>query len=231
MSFNFGLSGESAIRATRRPLQAWSIHEVKFTGAEVQSFQGKKDPSQTYKVLKINFENEDGFFSVTQFFPKEGDDQRKEYDSSKGGKITYASNFEILKAIISQTIQVLNPNMWEKFVEASKKFKSADDMINTFVKVMDKVKGVETKIKLIGKNRDGRVVADIPRIVGINKEGEAFISDNYVGDKLFFSDYEETQRAKMNEAKPTEMPNDPVADIAGVDKAPEGDDFNLDDLL
>jgi hypothetical protein len=229
--FNFGLSAESAVRSTRRPLSAWNIHEVKFTCCEILEFDGKKDPTQKYKMFAINFENEDGYYSERVFFPKEGDDQRREYDTSNGGKMVYPSNFELMKALISQTIQILNPTMWEKFVEASKKFKSADDMINTFIKVMDKVKGAETKLKLIGKNRDGRVVAAIPRLVGINKQGEAFIADNYIGDKLFFTDYEETQRAKVNNAKPTEMPNDPLTDVAGVDKAPEGSDFDLDSLL
>lgn len=228
--FNFGLSAESAVRSTRRPLSAWNIHDVKFTGVEILEFEGKKDPTQKYKMFAINFENNDGYHSERVFFPNPGDDQRREYDTANGGKMVYPSNFELMKALISQTIQVLNPTMWEKFVEASKRFKSADDMINAFIKVMEKVKGTETKLKLIGKNRDGRVVAAIPRLVGINKQGEAFIADNYIGDKLFFTDYEETQRAKVNNAKPTEMPNDPLNDVAGVDKAP-ADDFDLDSLL
>mgnify|MGYP003489505553 FL=1 len=95
------------------------------------------------------------------------------------------------------------------------------------IKITDKVKGKETKLKLIGKNRDGRVVADIPRIVGINKQGESFISDNYIGDKLFFSDYEETQRAKYTKATPTEMPVNEVA----VETPAKDDDLDLEDLL
>lgn len=226
--FNFGLSAESAVRNTRRPLSAWNIHDVKFTGVEILEFAGRKDPSQTYKMFAVNFENDEGYHSERVFFPKEGDDQRREYDTANGGKMVYPSNFELMKALISQTIQVLNPTMWEKFVEASKKFKSADDMINAFIKVMEKVKGTETKLKLIGKNKDGRVVAAIPRLVGINKQGEAFIADNYIGDKLFFTDYEETQRAKVTNAKPTEMPNDPLN--GAVDNT-ESDDFDLDNLL
>lgn len=38
--FNFGLSAESAVRNTRRPLSAWNIHDVKFTGVEILEFQG-----------------------------------------------------------------------------------------------------------------------------------------------------------------------------------------------
>ncbi len=229
-AFNFGISAESAVRNTRRPLSAWNIHEVEFKGCEIREFDGKKDPSAHYKVLAINFENEDGYFSVTNFFPKDGDDERREYDGKNGGKVVMPSNFETLMAVVKQTAQVLNPVGFEKMQAASSKFKSFDDVAKALIQVTDKVKGTKTKLKLIGRNRDGKVVADIPRIVGINKEGVAFISDNYIGDKLFFSDYEETQRSKFVNATPTEMPNDPLADAAGIDKAPEGE-FNLEDLL
>ena len=229
-AFNFGISAESAVRNTRRPLSAWNIHEVEFKGCEIREFDGKKDPSAHYKVLAINFENEDGYFSVTNFFPKDGDDERREYDGKNGGKVSMPSNFETLMAIVKQTAQVLSPAGFEKMQAASSKFKSFDDVAKALIKITDPVKGTKTKLKLVGRNRDGKVVADIPRIVGINKEGVAFISDNYIGDKLFFSDYEETQRSKFVNATPTEMPNDPLADTAGIDKAPEGE-FNLEDLL
>ena len=230
MAFNFGISAESAVKSSRRPLSAWNIHEVEFKGCEIREFAGKKDPSAHYKVLSINFENEDGYFSLTNFFPKDGDDARKEFDGKNGGKAVMPSNFETLMAIVKQTAQVLSPAGFEKMQAASSKFRSFDDVANALITITDKVKGTKTKLKLIGKNRDGRVVADIPRIVGINKEGEAFIADNYIGDKLFFSDYEETQRSKFMNATPTQMPNDPLVDPVGVDK-PADNSFDLEDLL
>lgn len=228
--FNFGISADSAVRNTRRPLTPWNIHDVKFMGCEIKEFDGKKDTTAHYKVLAINFENEDGYFSVTQFFPKAGDDERREFDSKNGGKIIMPSNFETLMAVVKQTAQVLNPVGFEKMQAASSKFRSFDDVAKALIQITNSVKGTKTKLKLIGRNRDGKVVADIPRIVGINKEGVAFISDNYIGDKLFFSDYEETQRSKFINATPTEMPNDPLADAAGIDKASE-EEFNLESLL
>ena len=231
MAFNFGISAESAVRNTRRPLSAWNIHDVEFKGCEIREFAGKKDPSMTYKVLDIKFENEDGYFSVTNFFPKDGDDERREFDGKNGGKVIMPSNFETLMAIVKQTAQVLNPAGFEKMQAASSKFRSFDDVAKALIQITEKAKGTKTKLKLVGKNRDGKVVADIPRTVAINKEGESFISDNYIGDKLFFSDCEETQRSKFVNATPTEMPSDPVGmDTIGVDKAPEND-FNFDDLL
>lgn len=231
MAFNFGISADSAVRNTRRPLAPWNIYDVKFTGCEIKEFDGKKDASKHYKTIKINFENEDGYHSQTLFFPKDGDDERREVDSSNGGKVIYPSNFEVLMAMVAQTGQVLNPSGFEKMQAASSKFKSFDDVAKALIQITDKVKGKETKIKLIGRNRDGKVVADVPRIVGINKEGQAFISDNYIGDKLFFTEYEEAQREKYLKAKPTEMKSEEsIADVNGVDNTDDSN-FNLEDLL
>jgi hypothetical protein len=41
MNLNFGLSAESAVRNTVRPLTPWKIHNVVFKGAEVRKFNGK----------------------------------------------------------------------------------------------------------------------------------------------------------------------------------------------
>ena len=217
--FNFGISKESAVRNVKPQLKPWNIYDVKFVGCEVREFAGKKNPSETYKVLDIKFENEEGYFTVTKFFPKPGDDKRMEIDAKNGGKRELASNFEELMNIVKQTAEVLNPEGFKTMSELSSKFKSFDDVAKVMIKVTDKMKGCETKIKLIGRNRDNRVVAEIPNITSVF-DGEAKITDNYIGDKLFFSDYEETQRAAYLNAKPTQMPkeDDPLADVAGVDK-------------
>lgn len=224
MAFNFGISTESAVRSSRRPLAPWSINDVKFMGCEVREFAGKKDPSQTYKVLDIKFENEDGYFTVTNFFPKEGDDVRRTYEGKNGGTVEMPSNFETLMAIVKQTAQVINPEGFEKMQQASSKFRSFDDVAKALIQITDKFKGTETKLKLVGRNRDGKVTADIPRILGINKQGEAFVSDNYIGSKLFFTDYEETQRANYVKAAPTKMQD-------SVEETPAEDSFDLESLL
>ena len=218
MSMNFGFSAESAVRNTRRPLAPWGIYKVKFTGAEVAEFKGHKDPNAVYKVLRFNFENEDGYYSESLFFPKEGDDARRSYESN-GGTVQMPSNLETTMAVVKQTLQVLCPKGYEAVQKASSKFKSFDDVANAAVKVLDKVKGTETNIKLTGRTRDGKVVAQIPRLVGINKEGEAFIADNYIGDKLYFSDYEEKKIAEFKQAKPTTPKStvDDTTETSGVD--------------
>lgn len=230
--FNFGISKESAVRTVRPQLKPWNIYNVKFMGCEVREFPGKKDPSVTYKVLDIKFENEDGYFTVTKFFPKAGDDKRLEVETKNGGKRELASNFEELMNIVKQTAEVLNPEGFKKMSELSSKFRSFDDVAKTLIAVTDKVKGCETKIKLIGRNRDNRVVAEIPNITSVF-DGVATITDNYIGSKLFFSDYEEGRRSEYLKSRPTEMSTPKADPILAVDEdLPAGDDeFNLDNLL
>ena len=226
MAFNFNIDTKPVVRNTRQQLKPWNIYDVKFTGCEIREFDGKKDPSQHYKVLAINFENEDGVFSVTNFFPKDGDDKRPEFDGANGGKVQMASSFETTMAIIKQTAQILNPKGFEQMQKISTKFKSFDDVAAALIKITDKVKGTETKLKLVGRNRDGKVVAEIPRLVGINKEGEAFVADNYIGSKLFFSDYEEGKRAEYLGSKPTDMSK--KDDLSSIADEQENDDDEFD---
>lgn len=229
MSFNFGLSAESAVRSTIRPLAPWEIHDVEFKGAEIRKFQGKKDPNAVYELLTIKYGNEDGYFNVDLFFLKDGDDVRPEFDGQNGGKVHMASRFENTMAIIKQTVQILNPKGFDTLQKASAKCTSFEQLAGMVVKVLTPVIGKKIKIKLTGRNRDGKVVAQIPRILALNKEEEAFICDNYIGEKLFWSDYETTKRDEFLKAKPTD-PDKAVVDTAGVDEAPK-DDLDLDSLL
>jgi hypothetical protein len=233
--FNFGISKESAVKTVRPQLKPWNIYDVKFMGCEVREFAGKKDPSVTYKVLDIKFENEDGYFTVTKFFPKAGDDVRREVDAKNGGKRELASNFEELMNIVKQTAEVLTPEGFKKMSELSPKFKSFDDVAKTLIAVTDKVKGCETKIKLVGRNRDNRIVAEIPNITSVF-DGVATITDNYIGSKLFFSDYEESRRAEYLKSKPTDMKSsksDALLDVEETSPVSPMDDeeLDLDNLL
>lgn len=209
------------------------LQRIKFAEVWIKSHtitKLKKDPTAHYKVLAINFENEDGVFSVNQFFPKEGDDVRRSYDGKNGGKVEMPSNFETLMAIVKQTAMVLNPKGFEAMQAASSKFKSFDDVASALIKITDKVKGTETKLKLVGRNRDGKVVAEIPRVLGINKEGEAFVADNYIGSKLFFSDYEEGKRAEYLNSKPTDMEKKDDLDNIASEQENNDDEFDLANL-
>lgn len=240
MNFSFGISAESAVRTTRRPLAPWNIYNVKFVGVEARTFQGKKDPTATFKVFDIKFENEDGYFTKTIYFPQDDDTMRRPYTRSNGSTGYMPSNFESLMGIVCQTVQVLcGEDGYAKFREVSSKCKDFNTFLKAFIQITDKKKGTEVQLKLIGRNKGGKVFADIPNIVGINPNaeniaedsnkdsGERYIADNYIGSKVYFTEYEEGKRNEYLNSKPTEIKTE---DSLGIDK-PSSDDFNLDNLL
>jgi hypothetical protein len=229
---NFAISKESAVRNVRRQLAPWNIYDVTFVGCEVREFKGTKDPNVTYQVLDIKFENEDGYFTVTKFFPKQGDDVRRKLPNKKGGERELASNFEELMNIVKQTAEVLTPEGFKKMSELSSKFRSFDDVAKALIAITDKVKGTKTKIKLVGRTRDNRVVAEIPTITSVF-EGVATITDNYIGNKLFFTPYEEGKRNEYLKGTPTDMEKVPASDpLMGVaQEAPAEEELDLESLL
>ena len=81
---------------------------------------------------------------------------------------------------------------------------------------------VETNLKLVGRNNNGTVYAALPNACGLNKEGDIFPT-NFIGDNLFFTNYELTQQKKYQNAKPTPMEDN------NPDKS-DSDDLNLDDI-
>lgn len=228
--FNFGsLATTQATSNVQQRLKPWGIYPVKFAGARKETIQGKKDPSATYEILKVRFDGEDGYYEESIFYPKDGDDQRPTYTSKDGHEYQGASSFDRTMTFIAQVAEVLNPEGFKKMQEDSSKFKSFDDVVKAFITITDKVKGKETKLKLVGRTQNGNVVAALPKFVAVNKNGEKFTCDNFLGDKLFFSAYEETKKAEYLNAKPTEMSNSDstmAANVDGVSGGSEDIDFN-----
>lgn len=229
MEFNFGsLATTQATSSTQQRLKPWGIYPVKFAGARKEVIKGKKDPNVTYEILKVRFDGEDGYYEESIFYPKPEDTKRPVYKNKEGHDYEGASSFERTMTFIAQVAEVLNPEGFKKMQAASSKFKSFDDVVNAFIKITDPAKGKETNLKLVGRNRDGRVEPTLPKFVAVNKEGEKFTSDNFVGDKLFFSDYEERRKAEYANAKPTAMSSSTstaAADIDGVGDNQEDIDF------
>lgn len=233
-TFNFGsLATTQATSSTQQRLKPWGIYPVKFAGARKEVIQGKKDPNATYEILKVRFDSEDGYYEESIFYPKDGDAKRPVYKNKEGHEYEGASSFERTMTFIAQVAEVLNPTGFKKMQEASSKFKSFDDVVTAFIKITDPVKGKETNLKLVGRNQNGNIVPSLPKFVAVNKEGEKFTCDNFIGDKLFFSDYEEGRKAEYLNAKPTAMNNSTssnmASDVDGVG-ADEGE-INFDELL
>jgi hypothetical protein len=213
--FNFSInSNESSISTTKNTrLKPFEIHSVTFDGAEIK--EGTSKAGNEFKLLSLSFSNSDGSADLTIFWPNpESDGIRPERTARDGHTYLAPSRWDQTKAVIAQTLEVLNPDGYTKFKELSSKFKSFDDMAKAFVTLVNKKKGDNVDVKFNGYvNKQGYTQLTFPNIVGLNKENELFISDNYIGHgNLGLSEYELNRAKALNEAKPTVMKDDPIMD-------------------
>ena len=232
--FNFGsLATTQATSNVQQRLKPWGIYPVKFSGARKETIKGKKDPNAVYEILKVRFDGADGYYEESIFYPKDGDEKRPIRTSKEGHEYQGASSFDRTMTFIAQVAEVLNPEGFKKMQAASAKFRSFDDVVTAFIKITDGAKGKETNLKLVGRTQNGNVVASLPKFVAINKNGEKFTCDNFVGDKLFFSAYEESKKTEYLSAKPTNMDSSENSTIANeVDgKAAGSEDIDFESLL
>lgn len=234
-TFDFGsLATTQATSNVMHLLKPWGIYRVKFMGARKETIKGKKDPEAVYDILKVRFEGDEGYYEESIFYPKDGDDKRPLYKNKDGHEYYGASSFDRTMTFIAQVAEVLNPEGLKKMQELSPKFKSFDDVVKVFIKITDSAKGKETNLKLVGRTqKDNSVIASLPKFVAINKNGEKFTSDNFIGDKLFFSAYEESKRNEYLSAKPTnvENTNEMAKTVDGISDTKGSEDLDFDKLL
>ena len=228
-------SSVSAVSNSIKQLAPFAIYDVKYEKSEITEFDGKKDPGKHYKTLRVRFSNADGYYEETIFFPTPADGEPKEYERPDGTKQKFPSNWDRIKFFMAQVMTVLNPEGYKKFCEASSKFKDFEMMANAFIKVLEPAMGKETKLKLMGRtDESGNVHATLPKFLSYNRDGQLYISTNFIGDRVFFSTYEEGQVQKFKNAKPTAMPDlaaDPLAITPKDEETKKDDVIDLDSLL
>lgn len=228
---NFGKLKDTAGISTSKTLRPWDIYEVSFAGCRVETIQGKKDPAKTYKILKIRFENNSGYYEESVFFPVDADTVRPTRTNKEGHEVEMPSNFERILALIAQLGAVINPEGYKKMQALSEKFKSFDDVCATLIKITDPKKGTKTHLKLIGRtNNEGKIKAALPYFVSLNKDGEVWTSDNFIGDKLDFTAYELKQKEAYTNAVPTTMDKPSTSNTATPTIEEDEDEINLDDI-
>lgn len=204
MEMNFNLSNTQAISSSMPRLKPYEIHRVAFKDIKVERIQGKKDPDAVYEILKVRFENKDGYYEESIFFPKESDLKRPTRQNKEGHEVEMPCNFERTMTFIAQLGTVLAPAEYGKMKGVS--FKSFNELCDALIKILKPKIGTETNLKLIGKvDKDGNFVPCLPYFVALNKQGECFPSDNFIGDKVFFSPFEEKRKEEMLKKKPTDM--------------------------
>ena len=223
MNFNFDQE-QSYVASSQQYLKAYTINEVTLTKIEKTTLQGSKDPNASYDVIALEFTGTDknpGVFSTNLFIPSSDEDaKRPTFKNAQGHEYERPSRAENFQYTLMQLMQVLNP---EGAKAALAKLQGKNVGVDTFIQLVigtiKKKPNVKTNLKLIGRNVNGTVYAQLPNACGLNKEGKLF-PINFVGDTLFFSAYEEQQSKAVKDAKPT-----PVAE----DSAKEDED--IDDLL
>lgn len=206
---DFQISNDVQLTNTsKRRLTPWEIHKVKLTNVENVEIQGKADPSKTYKLIKVRFENDEGYYEESIFYPTETDSERKKFQRADGTEFERPSNWERTKMFLYVSLNALNPEGLKKFQAASAKFKNFDMMAKAYVTVMKDAIGKECEIKLAGRNlQDGTVSAVFPSFINLGHNGEVYVSTNIIGENLYFTPYEERQRTAFKGAKPTSMPD------------------------
>lgn len=207
-TFDFGFNNVQPTSSAKR-LKPWEIHKVKFMGCKFETIKGKKDPDKTYEVLKARWENANGYYEESVFGPTSAKDaERPTFERSDGTTAEVPSSVERMKIFIAQVAKTVNPDKYEKFREMSKQFKTFGDMCKGLVVVTDPKKNTEMYLKLAGRtDKEGNVIACLPKFVSINRDGEVWTSDNFISlaNTLSFSSYEKEQIEKYNKTAPTDI--------------------------
>jgi hypothetical protein len=208
--FNFSnLSEQNFASNAGAYLRPYDIYDVNLTKIEKTELKGSKDPNAVYPVIEIEFTgvgDNKGTFTTNLFIPTtEADMERKMLKNANGHENPVPSRFEEFQFTLMQIVHALNPTGEEKIKANASKIKSIDQFIDLVIKALAGKNNVTTKLKLVGRNNNGTIYAAIPRACGIsNKTGDIF-PVNFIGDNLFFTNYEITQQKAYQNAKPTNM--------------------------
>ena len=227
--FNFSnLSEQNFTSNAGAYLRPYDIYTVNLTKIEKTVLKGSKDPNAEYPVVALEFTgtgDNKGTFSANLFIPTTDEDmKRPTYKNNEGHEYERPSRFENFQFTLMQIVHALNPAGEEKIKANASKIKTIDQFIDLIIKALSGKEKVETKLKLVGRNNNGTIYAALPNACGLNKAGEVF-PVNFIGDNLFFTNYELTQQKNYQNAKPTNMDsigNNPDTNDSG--------DIDLDDI-
>lgn len=229
-SFSFDATAGASQSTTKPRLPGNNIYAVKFDGCEIKDIQGVKDPTALYKVLSLKFSNDDGSYDHTVFEPKGEDYKRtdKEFTNKNGNveKIPQASGVESMMLFLKHLIDAVNPTIAKQIDSGERKLgaKSWDELRNLITNILNSSKGAQTKIKLL-KNKSGDAI--FPGFfTAVNRDGKAYIRNNFIGEKIAFTAYEMDRIKNENTAKPTDVAS---LELGSEDKAADsGLDLSFD---
>lgn len=216
----FNLTSTNTTAVTR--LQPWTINEVVLKGVELKT--GTSKEGNNWKAIQFKFAGNGGIFEPMIFCPKEDGGDVRPSGESNGRRWEMPSALEQLQFTIAHIVGTLVPSNFEKLQKISLELPAEfDKLVDTVKKALAPAFNKSTNIKLIGDNRG---YAAIPNFININKDsGEAYISNNWIGDNLAFSAYEIKKMEAAKNAKPTEVSEAPADDI---DSSDDNNDLDFD---
>lgn len=233
--FSFDATAGASQSSTRPKLNGNEIYEVLFDGCEVKDIQGVKDATKIYKTLVLRFSNSDGIFEHTVFEPDSdrGDFKRteSEYTNKNGNieKIPQPSVVESMMLLFKHAIDSINPTVAKKIDtgEMSLKAKNWDELRKMVAAILNAALGAPVKIKLLKNNKNEAVFPGY--FASINRDGKAYIRNNFIGSKIAFTAYEMTRIKNELTAKPTSMKQNlgPSEDLPGSNLDLSFDVLNL----
>lgn len=230
MDFNFNsLATNNFSSNSGSHLRPYNIYKVNLTKIEKTELKGSKDPNAVYPIVALEFTGcgeDKGVFSINLFIPtSEKDMERPTYQNNNGHDYQRPSRFENFQYTLMQIVHALNPDGEEKIKANASKIKTIDQFIDLIIKALKGKDKIETNLKLVGRNNNGTIYAALPNACGLNKSNEVF-PVNFIGDNLFFTNYELQQQKNYQNAKPTDMSqtennpdvnNDDDLDISDLD--------------
>lgn len=228
MDFNFSQLADQQFTSTAQNyLRPYNIYEVTLTKIEKTEIQGKKDPTAKYQAINLVFTGEDGTFDTNLFVPNRPEDF--EHKENENTHKLQPSNWEKFYMTLLQIMEVLNPKGAETFKKLAKegKIKNTDTFIEVVLKALSNKTFDKVFLKLVGRNNDGKVYATLPTSCWYDMSENRVKPLNFINSdktKLNFSAYELQQSKKLEEAKPTPMPE------SNDDSSSLLDDLDMDEL-
>lgn len=210
MNFNFSNLGNSNFSSNAGAyLKPYDIYEVNLTKIEKTEIKGSKDPNAVYPVVALEFtscgENK-ATFTANLFIPATEEDMtRPTFTNKEGHEFQRPSHFENFKYTLMQIVHALNPDGENKIKENGSKIKTVDQFIDLIIKALKGKETVKTNLKLVGRNNNGTIYATLPNACALTKATNELYPTNFIGNNLFFTNYERTQQKAYRNAKPTNM--------------------------
>lgn len=231
MSFSFDATAGTSQSTSKPRLKGNNIYEVQLDGVEIQDIQGVKDTSVTYKTLKIKFSNEEGTFEHTVFEPRPSDFERTENEitnkNNNKEKIPQASNVETMMLLFKHIIDGFVPKVAAQIdnKERSLVAKNWEELRKLVSAILETGKGNKNKIKLVEYKDEARFPGFF---AAVNREGVAYVRNNFVGPKVAFTAYELKKIQEAANAAPTTASEYQSPTDLGSDNTDSGLDLNFD---